>query len=129
MTNANALQALVAATLDVTYRSIVEATRLLVFFATPHQGGNYASVGDIVAKIVRTSMSKPRNDLLDALKENSDQATQRFEQARHLPEKCLVVSFFEGESYGKMGLVRQSNEPIKATLLIFDRLSTRNLLR
>ncbi|ENH71185.1 Nephrocystin-3 [Fusarium oxysporum f. sp. cubense race 1] len=98
-------KAFVAATLDVTYKSIVEATRLLVFFATPHQGGNYASLGDIVAKIVRTGMSKPRNDLLDALKENSDQAMQRFEQARHLPEKCLVVSFYEGDSYGKIGLI------------------------
>ncbi|KNB17003.1 hypothetical protein FOXG_14990 [Fusarium oxysporum f. sp. lycopersici 4287] len=98
-------EALVAATLDVTYKSIVEATRLLVFFATPHQGGNYASLGDIVAKIVRTGVSKPKNDLLDALKENSDQATQRFEQARHLPERCLVVSFYEGDSYGKMGLI------------------------
>ncbi|EXM12764.1 hypothetical protein FOTG_18754 [Fusarium oxysporum f. sp. vasinfectum 25433] len=98
-------EALVAATLDITYKSIVEATRLLVFFATPHQGGNYASLGDIVAKIVRTGMSKPRNDLLDALKENSDKATQRFEQARHLPERCLVVSFYEGDSYGKMGLI------------------------
>lgn len=110
----NALQALVAATLDVTYKSIVEATRLLVFFATPHQGGNYASLGDIVAKIVRTGVSKPKNDLLDALKENSDQATQRFEQARHLPERCLVVSFYEGDSYGKMGLVCQPNEPNKS---------------
>ncbi|RKK30690.1 hypothetical protein BFJ66_g16191 [Fusarium oxysporum f. sp. cepae] len=98
-------EALVAATLDGTYKSIVEATRLLVFFATPHQGGNYASLGDIVAKIVRTGMSKPRNDLLDALKESSDQALQRFEQARHLPERCLVVSFYEGDSYGKMGLI------------------------
>ncbi|KAL7754809.1 hypothetical protein ACKLNR_015149 [Fusarium oxysporum f. sp. zingiberi] len=50
-------------------------------------------------------MSKPRNDLLDALKENSDQAMQRFEQARHLPERCLVVSFYEGDSYGKIGLI------------------------
>ncbi|EXL39944.1 hypothetical protein FOCG_17446 [Fusarium oxysporum f. sp. radicis-lycopersici 26381] len=98
-------EALVAATLDVTYKSIVEATRLLVFFATPHQGGNYASLGDIVAKIVRTGMSRPRNDLLDALKENSDQATQRFEQARHLPERCLFVSFYEGDPYGKIGLI------------------------
>ncbi|KAH7304608.1 hypothetical protein B0I35DRAFT_401104 [Stachybotrys elegans] len=98
-------EALVTATLDIEYKSIVEATCLLVFFATPHQGGNYASVGDIVAKIVRASTSKPRNDLLDALREKSDQATQRFEQARHLPEKCLVISFFEGESYGRMGLI------------------------
>jgi hypothetical protein len=64
-----------------------------------------------VAKIVRTGISKPRNDLLDALKENSDQAMQRFEQARHLPEKCLVVNLYEGDSYGKIGLVRQPDEP------------------
>ncbi|KAH7231009.1 hypothetical protein BKA59DRAFT_518303 [Fusarium tricinctum] len=98
-------EALVAATLDVTYKSTVEAACLLVFFATPHQGGNYAGLGDIVAKIVRTGMSKPRNDLLDALKANSDQAMQRFEQARHLPERCLVVNFYEGDSYGKIGLI------------------------
>ncbi|EXA48836.1 hypothetical protein FOVG_05494 [Fusarium oxysporum f. sp. pisi HDV247] len=98
-------EALVAATLDVTYKSTVEAACLLVFFATPHQGGNYASLGDIVAKIVRMGMSKPRNDLLDALKTNSDQAMQRFEQARHLFERCLVVNFYEGDSYGKIGLI------------------------
>lgn len=117
-----------AATLDATYKSIVEAACLLVFFATPHQGGNYASLGDIVAKIVRTGMSKPRNDLLDALKENSDQAMQRFEQARHLPERCLVVSFYEGDSYGKMGLVHQPNGPNKSHLLTSVRLSIKSLL-
>ncbi|ESU15456.1 hypothetical protein FGSG_08956 [Fusarium graminearum PH-1] len=96
---------LVAATLDVTYKSMVEAACLLVFFATPHQGGNYANLGNIVAKIVRTGMSKPKNDLLEALKANSDQAMQRFEQARHLPERCLVVNFYEGDPYGKIGLI------------------------
>ncbi|KAM0293721.1 hypothetical protein ACHAPM_011521 [Fusarium culmorum] len=98
-------EALMAATLDATYKSTVEAACLLVFFATPHQGGNYASLGDIVAKIVRTGMSKPKNDLLEALKANSDQAMQRFEQARYLPERCLVVNFYEGDSYGKIGLI------------------------
>ncbi|KAI6747682.1 hypothetical protein HG531_008224 [Fusarium graminearum] len=96
---------LVAATLDVTYKSMVEAACLLVFFATPHQGGNYANLGNIVAKIVRTGISKPKNDLLEALKANSDQAMQRFEQARHLPERCLVVNFYEGDPYGKIGLI------------------------
>lgn len=65
-------EALVAAILDGIYKSIVEGTCLLVFFAMLYQGSNYASLGDIVAKIVRTGISKPRNDLLDALKESSD---------------------------------------------------------
>ncbi|KAH0593445.1 hypothetical protein MHUMG1_08902 [Metarhizium humberi] len=91
--------------LVVKERSIAEATRLLVFFATPHQGGNYATVGDIVAKIVRKSMAKPSNDLLEALKQNSNEAIKRFEQSRHLYEKCLVVSFFERDEYGKMGII------------------------
>ncbi|KAF4448228.1 hypothetical protein F53441_8335 [Fusarium austroafricanum] len=98
-------KALVTATLDITYTPIMEATRLLVFFATPHRGGNHARVGDVVAKIVRMGTHMPRNDLLDTLREDSDQATQRFEQARHLFERCLVASFFEGRPYGKMGLI------------------------
>ncbi|RYP17129.1 hypothetical protein DL767_010075 [Monosporascus sp. MG133] len=97
--------ALVKATLDKTYKSIVEATCLLVFFATPHQGGKHANFGDIVAKIVRTALQKPKNDLLKALKRSSDEAVKRFEQSRHLSDKCLVVSFFEGQPYGKIGLI------------------------
>lgn len=86
----------------------MQAARLLVFFATPHEGGNGTSIGDIVAKIARAALRTPSNDLLDALKRSSSDATRRFEQARHLPEKCLVISFYEGESYGQMGIVRSS---------------------
>ena len=46
----------------------------------------------------------PNNDLLNALKRRSNEATNRLEQARHLFEKC-VVSFFEGGSYHKTGIV------------------------
>ena len=110
------------------YKSIVEATCLLVFFATPHQGGNYASVGDVVAKIFTASLREPENDLLDALKQSSNEAVRRFEQARHLSDKCPVVSFFEGQPYGKIGIVGLSKNPRKTTLLTSDRLSIRSLL-
>ncbi|KAL6796932.1 hypothetical protein J3E68DRAFT_450006 [Trichoderma sp. SZMC 28012] len=63
--------ALVEGTLDPTYGSIVKSTRLLVFFATPHLGGNYSGIGDIAAKIVRTGLGTPSNDLLDGLKAGS----------------------------------------------------------
>lgn len=93
------------ATLDSRYRSIRDSTRLLVFFATPHRGGKHASVGDVVAKIVRAGLRRPKNDLVDALKEDSEAANKRFEQARHLPANCLIVSFYETEPYGKAGMV------------------------
>ncbi|KIN02921.1 hypothetical protein OIDMADRAFT_144079 [Oidiodendron maius Zn] len=98
-------KALVEATLDQTYKSVVEATCLLVFFATPHQGGNYSTVGDAAAGIVRACMRNPSNDLVKSLKSSSDEATRRFEQFRHLNEKFLVISFYEGESYGKLGII------------------------
>lgn len=93
------------ATLDVRYRSIRDSTKLLVFFATPHRGGNHANVGDVVAKIVRAGSRRPENDLIDALKENSAVANKRFEQARHLAENCHFISFYETEPYGKAGIV------------------------
>ena len=96
------------ATLDSTYKSIVEATCLLVFFATPHQGGNYATVGDAISGIVRACMHKPSNDLIKSLKSSSDEATRRFEQFRHLSEKFLVISFYEAESYRKVGMVSKT---------------------
>lgn len=91
--------AIIEASLDVTYQAIAEATKLLVFFATPHRGGNYASFGDIVASIVRAGTQKRNNGLLDALKKDSDAATIRFAQSRHIYERCNVVNFYEGRSY------------------------------
>ncbi|KAH8894406.1 hypothetical protein GQ53DRAFT_643154, partial [Thozetella sp. PMI_491] len=91
-------QALVEATLARSYTSIVEATRLVVFFATPHQGGNHVSVGAIVAELARVAFRNPPNDLLEALKKNSDAATKRFEQSRNLPDKFFIVNFFECQS-------------------------------
>lgn len=99
------MKALVEGTLDPAYGSIVKSTRLLVFFATPHLGGNYSGIGDIAAKIVRTGLGTPSNDLLDGLKAGSRDVIRRFEQARHLPANCLVISFYETESYGRIGLV------------------------
>lgn len=93
------------ATLDSEYRPISDSTRLLVFFATPHRGGNHAIVGDVVARIGRVVLSRPENDLVDALKKDSEAANKRFELAQHLPANCLIVSFYETLPYGKAGIV------------------------
>ncbi|KAI0531595.1 hypothetical protein GGR58DRAFT_224999 [Xylaria digitata] len=98
-------QALIDAKLDESYKLIFDATRLLVFFATPHQGGGLATVGDIAVKIARAVAWKPDNRLVDALKRGSNEATDRFRQARHVFERCLVVNFFEGKPYGLFGII------------------------
>jgi hypothetical protein len=99
-------EALVEATLDESYQDILKATQLLVFFGTPHQGGNLATVGDYVAKLYLAMSRNPRNDLVEALKATSDSATKRFEQFRHKHEDFLVISCFEGRPYSKAtGLV------------------------
>ena len=54
-------------------------------------------------------MRNPSNDLVKSLKSSSDEATRRFEQFRHLNEKFLVISFYEGESYGKLGIVSKNS--------------------
>ncbi|KAI2626845.1 TPR-like protein [Xylaria nigripes] len=98
-------EAIIEATLDPEYKAIAKATRLLVFFATPHRGGNYANTSDVVAKIARVGLLKPDNKLLDELKKNSHVATKRLEQSRHIYEQRLVVNFFEGEAFGKLGII------------------------
>lgn len=82
---------------------------MLVFFATPHQGGNYAHFGDVIAKMVRKLLGKQRNDIVDSLKEYSEAAEKRFDQARHLPRSCKIVSFYE--SAGALPIVSFPNRP------------------
>lgn len=46
-------QALVEAKLTEKYTTIRQTTYGISFFGTPHQGGNFAKLGDIAASIVR----------------------------------------------------------------------------
>lgn len=98
-------QALVEAKLDESYTSIIKSTRLLVFFGCPHQGGNHATFGDILTKMLKMAPGKPSNDLIKALKKNSDAAMRRVEQGRQVFEEPLVLSFFEGKPYGNLGII------------------------
>ncbi|KAL6697553.1 hypothetical protein J3F84DRAFT_407167 [Trichoderma pleuroticola] len=104
--------AIVEGKLDPAYVDIITSTRLLVFFATPHLGGNYSGIGNIAAKLVRTGLGAPSNDLLDGLKSGSRDVIRRFEQARHLPDACLVISFYETLSYGRLGLIVEKESAV-----------------
>jgi hypothetical protein len=65
-------------------------------------------VGDVAAKIANAALRKPGNDLLESLKGSSNAADRRFEQFRHIYEMFQLISFFEGESYGKFGIVSEN---------------------
>ncbi|KAK4997940.1 GTP-binding protein [Elasticomyces elasticus] len=99
-------EALVEATLDTSYREVLGATKLLVFFGTPHQGGNLTTVGDYAAKIYRSVARDPRNDMVESLRATSEIATKRYEQFRHQLENFRVISCYEGLPYSKLtGLI------------------------
>lgn len=53
------------------YESIHNATRGVVFFGTPHRGGNLATLGDLMARICRVVSGDVRNNIMEALRTDS----------------------------------------------------------
>jgi hypothetical protein len=98
-------QALVEAKLDDKYASIRKATFGLVFFATPHHGGNFANVGDLAANIARSVLWNPKNTFMDNLKHNSIFSERLRDDFRHQLEDFKILSFYETKRLGP-GLVR-----------------------
>ncbi len=60
-------QALVGAKTNPLYSCIKASTYGLVFFATPHSGGNGASVADSAAKLCSALTRQAKNSLLETL--------------------------------------------------------------
>jgi hypothetical protein len=99
-------QALIEAKLNDFYDAIRIATYGIVFFATPHQGGNHAKLGDIAASVAKGMLRNPENTFLDALKKDSLFAEGIIKDFRHQLENYFVISLYETLPYKKMGLVR-----------------------
>ena len=64
-------QALVEAKINPLYTCIKASTYGLVFFATPHGGGNGVAVADSAAKLCSALTGRPKNSLLETLKKAS----------------------------------------------------------
>ena len=64
-------QALVEAKINPLYTCIQASTYGLVFFATPHSGGNKAGVADSAAKFCSALTGQPKNSLLETLEKAS----------------------------------------------------------
>ncbi|KIW67282.1 hypothetical protein PV04_06547 [Phialophora macrospora] len=93
-------RALVEAKLDDKYASIRKATFGLVFFATPHHGGNFANLGDVAANIARYVLWNPKNTFVDNLKHNSIFSERLRDEFRHQLEDYKILSFYETKRLG-----------------------------
>jgi hypothetical protein len=100
-------RALVEAKLDNNplHKTIRDATYGIAFFGTPHQGGNFAKLGDIAAAIVRGVLGNVKNSFMEALKKGSLFSDAEADDFRHQLEDYYVLSFYETLQTGKFGLV------------------------
>ncbi|MCJ1350988.1 MAG: hypothetical protein MMC33_000970 [Icmadophila ericetorum] len=98
-------QALVEAKLNQTYDSIRLVTYGIVFFATPHQGGEHVQLGVIAAAIAKSFLRNPDNTFLEALKKDSLFAQDLIDNFRHRLEDFYIVSFLETLPYKNHGFI------------------------
>ena len=88
-------QALVEARIDPLYKCLKASTCGLVFFATPHRGGERAGVAKVAADICSAFTGQPRNKLLDSLKSRALITELSSDQFRHQLNDYDVLSFIE----------------------------------
>ena len=88
-------QALVEAKTDPLYTCLKASTHGLVFFATPHRGGEGAAVAEAAATICSAFTGRPRNQLLKSLKSKSLITELSSDQFRHQLNDYEVLSFIE----------------------------------
>lgn len=95
-------QALLNAYNNPRYRKLRDATSGLIFFGTPHAGGNdwLVRLGQASTRIVRGVFGHAHapNELLEALKHGSPYADMLQENWRHQLLRFKIVSFYETKS-------------------------------
>ncbi|KAK4896822.1 hypothetical protein LTR27_005419 [Elasticomyces elasticus] len=98
-------RALIKARQDDLYASIQRATYGLVFFGTPHRGGEHVPLGKLAARIVRAVYRNPNNSFLEALEKDSIFADSIAQDFCNVAESFKVVSFYENRPTGPLGLI------------------------
>jgi hypothetical protein len=76
-----------------------------VFFGTPHHGGNFAKVGDVVSKITRGVLRNPGSDLMQALMKDSQFARENREAYLEISDSIQVFTIYETLPMPKVGVV------------------------
>lgn len=91
-------QALVNAHNNAKYTPLRASTTGLVFFGTPHDGGNktLVALGSAAARVASTLHLQASNDIIETLKSGSLFTDLLGEQWRHQLESYQLVSFWEG---------------------------------
>jgi hypothetical protein len=93
-------QALIVASLnpeDTNANLVQESTIGIIFFATPHRGGNGVHLAEVVSNAVLriSGAASAKNDILMTLKPLSRSADSLTQHFRPLLEKFQYISFFE----------------------------------
>ncbi|KAI1200124.1 hypothetical protein F5X97DRAFT_294153 [Nemania serpens] len=105
-------RALVHAKADATYKPIWESTFGLVFFATPHQGGNHSGFGDVLAGIARGVSRNLDNTFMAALSKNSTFLSTITDDFRQMLEDFQIISFYETRRLAPFGIVVDSKSAL-----------------
>lgn len=93
ITSAQAL--LLAKNNDRIYGDLRNKTKALVFFATPHRGGNGTTLGQIAANAATFFSGNLRNDLVESLRKNSKYLAQLSADFSHQYEDYDFISVVE----------------------------------
>jgi hypothetical protein len=97
---------LIQSKLNRSYGEIGTSTYGIVFFGTPHRGGNNAKLGAVVADVFRAILGNPKNTFMEALKGKSspfsDDLVRKFQL---LVQDYSILSFFETRHMGRIGMV------------------------
>jgi len=101
-------RAMVQAQQSRTYERLLKSVYGLVFFATPHRGGNNTELGDIAARIARFVVRTESNSYLEALRSNTFFAEALRYDFRNRQEDFLILTFYETRPT-KAGIVSPAN--------------------
>ena len=88
-------QALIEAKLNPRYECVKASTHGIVFFATPHRGGNKAGIAESAAKFCSALTGQTRNSLLQTLTKNSLLNEVSEDQFRPQLNDYEVLSYME----------------------------------
>lgn len=75
--------------------NIYNSVHGIVFFGTPHGGGNYVGVGKLAASIARGVLNRPKNSFLRSLETNDFFSETNRDDFLQRAEDFVFVSFYE----------------------------------
>jgi len=104
-------RAIVSAHTTDYYRNKYDSTKGVAFFATPHNGGNGVTFGDVLVRICRAVTGNARNDIMEALRRDSNIASHINRDFARRARGLRVLNFIETKPMAKpfLGIVVDRN--------------------